>query len=71
MTTDHRFVEDPLEVTVPDGNFNDCFKVVTTGHAEPSILWFCNGIGIVKEKYDHRGTPSGYETDLISDNLEQ
>ena len=70
MTTGHRFVEGPLEVNVPGGNFNDCFIVVTTGHAGPSILWFCNGIGIVKEKYDHRGTPSGHETVLISHNIE-
>jgi hypothetical protein len=71
MTSGTRFVEGPLEISVPGGSFKDCFKLVTSFHSGPSMLWFCNGVGMVKKKYDHHGTPYGYEIVLVNHNLEQ
>lgn len=50
---------------VPAGSFENCFQVTTVFLSGPRLQWFCNGIGIVREKHDHRGTPFGYEQVLI------
>ncbi|MCB8944283.1 MAG: hypothetical protein H6658_11075 [Ardenticatenaceae bacterium] len=52
-------------LSTPIGRFDDCFHIRTVFLSGPLHKWFCNGTGVVKEKYDHQGTPYGYEQILV------
>ncbi len=54
-----------LEVNVPAGNFQNCYPVVGMYLSGGTQSWFCPGTGVVKTKYDHNGSPFGYEEALI------
>lgn len=60
-----RFVQDADNQCVPAGCFENCFHVVTNFLSGPEEWWFCNEVGNVREKHDHRGTPFGFETVLM------
>jgi len=59
------WVEGPVEMVTIAGTFENCSLVVTPGHAGGFAEWLCPGIGYVGDKYDHAGTPYGYETTLV------
>jgi hypothetical protein len=65
----HRMV-DPgvgfVNISVPGGDFEDCALVFSGFNPGSVFQYFCSGIGVVSEKYDHRGTMFGYETVLIN-----
>ncbi len=46
-------------VTVPAGDFNNCFLFDDAWTGTSSETWFCPSVGIVEEKMDHHGTPVG------------
>jgi hypothetical protein len=59
------FSEGPHEHETPAGTFSDCFWIVTPYLSGNVHDWVCNGIGYVGAKYDHYGSPFGYETTLL------
>jgi hypothetical protein len=59
------FSEGPHEYETPAGTFSDCFWIVTPYLSGNVHDWVCNGIGYVGAKYDHYGSPFGYETTLL------
>lgn len=59
------FSEGPQEYETPAGRFSDCFWIVTPYLSGNVQDWICNGIGYVGAKYDHYGSPFGYETTLL------
>jgi hypothetical protein len=65
----HRMV-DPgvgfVNISVPAGDFEDCALIFTGFNSGPVFQYFCSGIGVVSEKYDHRGSRFGYETVLTN-----
>jgi hypothetical protein len=58
-----RFPAEDLQV--PAGLFTNCSQIATHYLGGSPQLWHCPGVGIVKETYDHRGTPFGYEMVLV------
>jgi hypothetical protein len=59
------YVKHSGSLTVPAGSFEECFQITTVFLSGPSLQWFFNGVGIVRQKHDHQGTPFGYEQLLI------
>lgn len=55
-----------VNISVPAGDFEDCALIFTGFNSGPVFQYFCSGIGVVSEKYDHRGTMYGHETVLIN-----
>ncbi|MBI2845621.1 MAG: hypothetical protein HYX86_03635 [Chloroflexi bacterium] len=54
-------------ITVPAGEFTDCFFLETGAFAGTTIEdWFCPGIGLVWNNSEHHGTPYGGRTELVS-----
>ena len=60
------FVAGPTTETVPAGSFDNCYQVIGQYNTGNAREWLCNGVGVVKSKMDHAGTPFGYETVLIA-----
>ena len=50
---------------MPAGSFDNCYQVIGQYNTGNTLEWLCNGIGAVKSKMDHAGTPFGYETVLV------
>jgi hypothetical protein len=59
------FSEGPQEYETPAGSFSDCFWIVTPYLSGNAQDWVCNGVGYAGAKYDHYGSPFGYETTLL------
>ena len=59
------FSEGPQVYETPAGVFGNCFWIVTPYLSGNIQDWVCNGIGYVGAKYDHNGSPFGYETTLL------
>ena len=64
-----RRVSGPLEMQVPAGKFQGCFKVITMFNSGATFDSFCPGIGVVESHYDHVGTPFGQTTVLTDYSL--
>lgn len=47
------------------GAFQPCFEIHEVYTSGDTIEWFCNGIGIVAEQFDHGGTPFGFRSELV------
>jgi hypothetical protein len=50
------FVEKIEDVTVPAGDFKNCFKIVHYTLPDETIQWFCPNVGVVRLEYRHHGT---------------
>lgn len=48
------------------GNFDGCYQIRQFFNTGSFFNWFCRGIGPVGKKFDHGGTPFGYNETLIS-----
>lgn len=55
-----------VNISVPGGDFEDCALVFSGFNPGSVFQYFCSGIGVVSEKYDHIGTRFGYETVLTN-----
>lgn len=70
MFSGKRYTYPKGEVSVPAGQFNNCFSITTAYLNGPMYRWFCPYLGVVAEKYDHPGTPFGYDAVLMSYSLQ-
>jgi hypothetical protein len=59
-------VSGPSPQAVPAGTFEACYQVMTIYNGGSTFEWLCSGVGQVKTKFDHVGTPFGYETRLLA-----
>jgi hypothetical protein len=53
------------DLQVPAGLFTDCAHFATYYLSGSPQMWHCPAVGVVKEQYDHRRTPFGYEMVLV------
>jgi len=53
------------EYRVPAGNWDNCFEIRESYNPGDSVEWFCDGVGIVAEQFDHAGTPFGFRSELV------
>ena len=56
----------PVSLTLPVGAFEHCYQLVTPWNTGSINQTFCSGVGLVQEKFDHAGTPFGYQMTLIA-----
>jgi len=61
-----RLARGPTQKSVPAGEFENCFEILTIYLSGGTTSWFCQGLGVVAGEYDHAGTPFGYRTVLIT-----
>lgn len=59
-------VEARVDVTVPAGKFENCFRIVHFTLPDSVIRWVCPGIGLVASEYHHHGTPIDWRMELVS-----
>jgi hypothetical protein len=59
-----RYVQDPFEKRLPMGESYDCFELLTPYNNGGILQEFCHGVGFTYAKFDHAGTPFGYEIRL-------
>ena len=59
-------VEAKLDVSVPAGEFRDCYKLVYFTVPDHEIRWVCPGVGLVSIEYGHHGTIDQYRSELQS-----
>jgi hypothetical protein len=57
--------EGPQERHTPAGVFSECYWIVTPYLSGGTQEWVCRGVGFAGAKYDHIGSPFGYETTLL------
>ena len=60
-----RRVIDAGAYTTPAGTFTNCYQTHEYYNSGGPFIWFCPGVGIVAETYDHGGTPFGDRKTLI------
>ncbi len=58
-------VGSPTSYNSEAGTFAQCYQLTQNFTSGPIIQWFCSGIGIVAEKYDHAGTRFGFRNNLL------
>jgi len=57
--------EETEDVNVPYGNVKGAFRLAYRTLGGPSIVWFKDGVGVVKEEYTHQGTYIHNEARLV------
>ncbi|MBF0552307.1 MAG: hypothetical protein HQK60_17455 [Deltaproteobacteria bacterium] len=60
------YVEAKETVSVPAGNFKNCFRIAYRTLPDSVVLWVCPGIGLVAKEYHHNGSIEDYRSELIS-----
>lgn len=65
MSMGRRTVESKIAYTTPLGKFDDCYMITQDINSGGVTQWFCNGIGVVVQKYDHAGTRFGFQDTLV------
>ena len=53
-------------VHVPLGDLHACFAMMDTYTSGSPLQWYCDGIGVVAEQYDHSGSRFGFLRQLIA-----
>lgn len=61
-----RIVLDQGEYTTLAGRFDNCYQIVEQYNSGGVEWWFCKGVGVVAEAYDHAGTRFGFTQELVS-----
>jgi len=61
----NRGPDGPLVLDTSVGKLEDCYEILTIYLSGGTLAWFCSGIGVVRAKYDHHGSPFGYEEVLV------
>ena len=57
-------VEDTHAVSVPAGNFQDCYKLMYITLPDDEEKWVCAGVGLVTDEYTHHGWVNHYRIEL-------
>jgi len=60
------FVEAKVDVTVPAGEFKNCYRLLLYTLPDTTIRWVCPGFGMVASTYHHRGSVVDYRAELKS-----
>jgi hypothetical protein len=60
------YVQAKVDVTVPAGEFHECFRIVLGTLGSTTIRWVCPGVGLVAAEYHHYGAINDYRAELIS-----
>lgn len=50
----------------PAGKFPQCYKITEDVNSGGVTRWFCHGVGVVAQRYDHAGTRFGFQQVLVS-----
>lgn len=58
-------VEAKETITVPAGTF-ECFRLAYRTCPDHQLIWFCPGVGIVKQEYRHHGTITNLYLKLLT-----
>lgn len=58
-------VQDIVDVSVPAGEFTDCFRLLFNTTSASTIRWVCPDVGLVAFEYHHYGTPNDYRAELV------
>ncbi len=64
--TGNRIVEQEGTYQASAGRFEHCYQMRDLVNSGGLIQWFCDGVGVVAEKYDHIGSRFGFTQDLIA-----
>jgi hypothetical protein len=59
------YTDGPHIIKTPAGSFQDCFLIVTPYLSGNTIDWVCKEVGFAAARYDHLGSPFGYEATLL------
>ena len=65
MEPEARTVQKVQAERVPAGVFQNCYAIYDIYTSGPLIQRLCQGVGIVREDYDHSGTPFGSHSQLV------
>jgi len=60
-----RVVDGEGSYQTPVGDFDNCFRMNDQVNSGGVTRWFCEGVGIVAEKYDHAGSQFGFTQELV------
>lgn len=60
------YVETKTSLSMPAGNFTNCYKIVFYTLGDSSIRYVCPGVGDVALEYHHYGNPINYRVELQS-----
>ena len=59
-------VESKVDVSVPAGEFKDCYRLLLYTMPDTTIRWVCPGVGLVAAEYHHHGSIEEYRAELKS-----
>lgn len=59
-------VEGKEDITTAGGKFAGCYRVAFRSNPDHVIIWFCPGVGVVREEYVHHGSLNNQRWDLLS-----
>jgi hypothetical protein len=57
-------VEAIVDVSVPEGQYEDCFRLLLYTNPDSTIKWVCKGVGLVAWEYHHHGSINDYRVEL-------
>jgi hypothetical protein len=60
-----RTVQGLEAVHTPAGDFDECYRLSDFYNSGGVVQWFCDGVGVVAQKYDHLGSRFGYSSELV------
>lgn len=60
------YVQEKVDVTVPAGHFENCFRIVLSTLPDTTIKWVCPGVGLVAREYHHLGSTHDYRIELAN-----
>jgi hypothetical protein len=65
----HLIVDAPFDKVLSNDAAAACFQVISPALSGGTLNEFCHGVGYVYSKYDHSGTPYGFEMTLVDFHL--
>jgi hypothetical protein len=66
----HWYVQSQGRVSVPAGEFMDCYRITLHTLPDTTIRWVCPGMGLVATEYHHRTNGTSYRAELIDLKIE-
>lgn len=58
------YVESVVDVEVPAGKFENCYRILLYTNPDETIRYVCPGIGLVSSLYSHHGAVNDYSAEL-------
>lgn len=60
------YVLEKVDISVPAGNFENCYRIVLSTLPDNTVKWVCPGVGLVAEEYHHVGSTHDYRIELAN-----